>query len=85
MSMTEDENDDKQAWIARGWSSRSKVYHTNEDCPSLTRCDNCNEITMSEAQRRGFTQCKNCTRDYGDGVDYNDKYQQILLDAANDD
>lgn len=41
-------------------SSRSKVYHTNRNCPSLSRSKNVKKVSIKEAKKRGLRQCKRC-------------------------
>lgn len=72
------------AWVSRGWCSRDKKYHTDEDCPSYQRSDEPLEITEQEAQRRGYTLCGNCHRDWSKSNNYDPSYQDALKQAAQD-
>lgn len=50
---------EKTVWICGG--PNSKRYHRHPGCAGLKRCSKTpSKISISEAQRRGYTPCKKC-------------------------
>ena len=75
---------EQTAWIPRGWSSSLKRYHTDENCPSKSKCHNLKETTVAEAKARDIEHCGNCGRSY-DRANYDASYQAALKRAAQSD
>lgn len=50
---------EKTVWVCGG--PNSKRYHRHPGCAGLKRCSKTpSKISISEAQRRGYTPCKKC-------------------------
>ena len=47
------ENNEKKVWI----SAKGKKYHSRSSCSNMSSPQ---EVTVSEAEKRGYTPCKKC-------------------------
>jgi len=47
-------------WIAAGTHTRSKIYHSEADCPYLKRVQASREVSTDHVERQNRRECKLC-------------------------
>jgi len=63
---------------------RKKVYHTDKDCPNLSKAKHVEETTEEMVDRRDLELCGTCEGEH-DVTAYDNSYQQALQRAAGGD
>lgn len=66
-----------------GHSSKSKVYHTDEECFNLQSTHDYREVDEHEIEIKGLRECKACQGEQpSKGVSKDRSYQEALKEAA---